>query len=657
MLLTKRDRPLLIGLFLIHLAAAWRFFSLDRLIGSAGDSYRFYYPLKYFAKRWLLSGEIPLWNPHIFGGMPFLGNLQSSLFYPPGILFDIFPVHSGMNLFALVHLLGGALAAYLAAARLGFARSGRYGTALIFSLGGFFILQIPAGHIVMFVGMAWLPVAALLMGRWLLWALALCWVVFSGHVQPPILFALCTFLMIFCKKYLPRRILWEMSAGCLGAGLLTAVALVPAFETAMLSTRQEKTYSFATSYSLPPRNLITVVAPRFAGNPLKGNFEDPEHPSFFYELFGLHWGWAALPFLIGSAWRPLAGVALASLALGLGKYTPLYFLLYEYLPGFSSLRVPARFLLILHWIISLAIGVHLARAAKRIRVIASALIALNLCLFAHPFFYTQRREPFLGRSRAIDFLQKNPGRFGHTDDIANPNKAMLYNLENLSGYDALYLKDFARFATLAQGRPSAKTDGILLTNPDTLLMKMAGLRYFISKEPFSKKPLLTDGELKLYSASPMPSVWMARESGSLDFGILKDREVGLHLLPAKGMVVKHPSSGYYAEQPLNRTAQILWQARQGPNRLHSIVLCKKAGRLFFSEIYFPGWRAFVNGKESPIHRANLLFRSLSVEQGANKTLFLFRPASFLWGVFISLAGVAVASLIGLKYALDSASGL
>ena len=51
-----------------------------------GDLAPFIYPNYRFAAGYLSQGIIPLWNPHLYSGIPFAADIQSGLFYPVNLL-------------------------------------------------------------------------------------------------------------------------------------------------------------------------------------------------------------------------------------------------------------------------------------------------------------------------------------------------------------------------------------------------------------------------------------------------------------------------------------------------------------------------------------------------------------------------------------------
>jgi hypothetical protein len=82
--------------------------------------------------------------------------------------------------------------------------------------------------------------------------------------------------------------------------------------------------------------------------------------------------------------------------------------------------------------------------------------------------------------------------------------------------------------------------------------------------------------------------------------------------------------------------------RPGPNELVVESVTTEPRLLVVSEMYFPGWRAYVDGVETPIYRTNYLFRGVVVPAGRHAVTFLYRPMSVVIGAAVTmLAGLAV----------------
>src|SRR4029078_2735265 len=62
-------------------------------------------PMRAFARDALRRGELPLWNPHLFFGAPFLANYQSAVLYPPSALIYLLPFPFSLSLFLAFHVV------------------------------------------------------------------------------------------------------------------------------------------------------------------------------------------------------------------------------------------------------------------------------------------------------------------------------------------------------------------------------------------------------------------------------------------------------------------------------------------------------------------------------------------------------------------------
>lgn len=63
--------------------------------------------------------------------------------------------------------------------------------------------------------------------------------------------------------------------------------------------------------------------------------------------------------------------------------------------------------------------------------------------------------------------------------------------------------------------------------------------------------------------------------------------------------------------------------------------------LVLTDSYYPGWRAYVDGREEKIYRADYLFRAVYLPGGRHRVEFLFQPLSMGLGALITLGTVAI----------------
>jgi len=73
------------------------------------------------------------------------------------------------------------------------------------------------------------------------------------------------------------------------------------------------------------------------------------------------------------------------------------------------------------------------------------------------------------------------------------------------------------------------------------------------------------------------------------------------------------------------------------------VETQRPGVLVLGDTYYPGWKAYVDGDETPIYPTNVALRSVYLEAGEHEVRFVYSPASFKLGVLIS--GLSLLALV------------
>ena len=349
--------------------------ALSNLILARGDTFLYFYPYWHGAAEAWRNGRIPLWNPALFMGAPFLANSQVGFFYPLNwLVWWLLPTPYAVSASILLHLfIAGCGAYWVGRSCLALGRSGAGVTAVVFTLGGYLTAQVE--HINQLQGLAWLPyffVAISQLTRQQGWlaigrgivalSLLFSWQLLAGHTQTTFITAvgLGIWVLALLGSQWSRRHKIEIGAGAwwgriaLGviiggglAGLITAVQLLPTLELAQLSSRQGGlAVNEVLSFSLHPLLLSRALLPAY-------------DQSLFSEYIAFLPLTALMLAAVGAwQWRRWPGVYPALILVGmglflaLGAFNPAYWLLAR-LPGFNLFRVPAR------WLILTALGLSL----------------------------------------------------------------------------------------------------------------------------------------------------------------------------------------------------------------------------------------------------------------------------------------------------------
>lgn len=231
--------------------------------------------------------------------------------------------------------------------------------------------------------------------------------------------------------------------------------------------------------------------------------------------------------------------------------------------------------------------------------------------------------------------------WGH-DLIAGNNLLALYGVENIGGFEAIVPRSYFVFADAAGARISPAGRTLQFTKFDSPLLDFLGLKHVL-----------------LPPTLPMPSRFRKLEAfGSVTLSenraALPRARMGLEIRPVKNEADAEQmvrSSKFdprrevvvESDQPLGSgEGEVTWKART-PDRIELDVVAKQSGVLVLADADYPGWEAEIDGRETPILRANLAFRAVAVPAGAHRVVMRFRPSPArhgLIGMGLALAGVA-----------------
>jgi len=260
------------------------------------------YVWKLFIVQSIEARQIPLWNPYIFAGLPFLAAGQHSALYPFSILFYVLPIARAYGYFTILQLFLAGLFAFIYARVIGLGRLGATVTAITYMFSAFMIVSVV--FTMMIAAAAWLPLLLAMMELIIkkvgenqgdssspilyvvLGAVALGFQLLAGHIE------ISYYVLLVMAFYATVRLLqigksanrqigkigrafcWLVVMVVLGLAL-GAVQLIPLYELASSSFRQDSaSYQQVVGWAFPHRRLIAFIIPDFFGNPSNHSYFD-----------------------------------------------------------------------------------------------------------------------------------------------------------------------------------------------------------------------------------------------------------------------------------------------------------------------------------------------------------------------------------------------
>jgi hypothetical protein len=249
------------------------------------DSTFVFEPWLHYTAEALHAGRLPLWNPDNYLGAPFVGNIQSAVFYPGNWLYYLWPSGDLYAVRAWLQLLVAALGMVLLAREsLGTSRIGAHLAAITFTYSGFLIIWLfwPLTSVAIWLPWLWWATDRLMARPSARWVAALAGLVvvtiFAGHPETTFHLALFTGAFALFRAWRaapthPRqivRLLGLWAAGYALGALLAAVQLLSFAEYMAQSmvlvwrSNPDRPHPWT-----PLAFLWTIISPDLFGNPAR----------------------------------------------------------------------------------------------------------------------------------------------------------------------------------------------------------------------------------------------------------------------------------------------------------------------------------------------------------------------------------------------------
>lgn len=363
------------------------------------DLTTYFYPIKFRVAESFKAGELPLWDPHMAAGFPLMAGFQSAVFYPPTFVYGLLPFFAAIQFTFVFHYVIAVSGSYV------LLRSWSYPTfiavigAILFAFGGTTVsLTNLLNH---FQSAVWLPWViysaerAVLNSRWrdiLVFSIISLCQLLAGS---PEMFLLSMALVVINSFRIRRQQQIHGYPRALGILLVSALIIIglgmaQLLPTAELISQSRRDHAIpaseALAWSMQPSSLLGLLLPTleadastFLGVRLLLAEGVPFLLSHYMSVIAI---FALCAWMAAAQMRErlsLGGLIVFSLLCAFGSHTPIYPLLYEWVPFARVIRFPEKFYFLTFALLILTAvrGIRALVDDKRFRSncrIASALV-------------------------------------------------------------------------------------------------------------------------------------------------------------------------------------------------------------------------------------------------------------------------------------------
>ena len=217
-----------------------------------------------------------------------------------------------------------------------------------------------------------------------------------------------------------------------------------------------------------------------------------------------------------------------------------------------------------------------------------------------------------------------------------------YHHKTIGGYSPAKLQryqDLIDFHIAPEMNRAISDIKTVIPTATTIADLEAGLKYYPVLSMLNTKYIVIDGNsLPLTYDYRLGNAWFVSKAITASTADAEMETLG-KIDPALEAVIYDPEAadGTVREYSSTDSASVTL-TEYSPNRLTYKAYTPTQGLAVFSEIWYPaGWKAYVDGEEKPVLRADYALRALLISEGEHEIEFVFDPDSFTVGKNISLA--------------------
>lgn len=270
-----------------------------------------------------------------------------------------------------------------------------------------------------------------------------------------------------------------------------------------------------------------------------------------------------------------------------------------------------------------------------------------------PFLEPSETDKEILKDKTLDYRVLNMA----TNTFNENNTA--YWHKSIGGYHAAKLRRYqemieahiqGEMETLFTKIPEVGADLSKIDVTDTPVLDMLNTRYYIV-------PLQQGATAPLFNPHALGNAWLVKEVKYVNNA---NEEIdAIHGMNPRETAIVDKRFAETVKQPAAMPDSLdnIVLKSYAPNALQYEVDTKQGGTVVFSEIYYPGWRSYIDGEEVSHGRANYILRAMNVPAGKHTIEFVFDPQSLhatetiaFIALGIMLLGALGAIVMGLRKA-------